>query len=186
VYVNQLTKNIGLTVVVLTVATEFYVEMINVYHVYLEVVIECQTNYRQSPANKTKGNGCPGCKNKTEKKVLYFLKDNAVKFKSQFKITKSRSYDFFLIDFDLILEIDGNQHFKQVSNWENPEKVLQNDIQKMKIALENGFSILRIYQPDIWEDKIEWKKCINDNLYTRKTPDITCKSSIPNIYISHT
>lgn len=29
------------------------------------------------------------------------------------------------------------------------------------------------------------KKCINDNLYLRETPDIAFESSIPNIYDSH-
>ncbi len=43
----------------------------------------------------------------------------------------------------------------------------------MKIALENGYSILRIYQPDIWYDTIDWRQIIFDNMYIRIIPDIT-------------
>lgn len=146
---------------------------------------ECGNEYSQRPAEKTSGNGCPFCKNKTERKVSYFLKDNQVKFKSQFKIIKNRSYDFFLEDYKLIIEIDGDQHFRQVSNWESPLENLEKDIQKMNKAIENGYSILRIYQPDIWFDKIEWKECITNNLYIREKPDITCISSDSEIYNKH-
>jgi hypothetical protein len=70
-------------------------------------------------------------------------------------------------------------------NWNCPEENLKNDIQKMKTALANGISVLRIYQPDIWSDKIDWKKCINDNLYTRTTPTVIATASDPEIYNDH-
>jgi len=94
-------------------------------------------------------------------------------------------YDFYLIDHRLILEIDGNQHFIQVNNWGSPEETLENDIQKMKLAIDNGISILRIYQPDIWSDKIDWKKYISNNLYTRSMPTVTTVANDPEIYNNH-
>jgi very-short-patch-repair endonuclease len=148
--------------------------------------LDCIHRYEQTPRNKTKGgNGCPFCKNKTERKVADFLKEINIKFKKEFKIDSNKRYDFYLPDFNLIIEIDGNQHFKQISNWNRYEHTIENDIQKMKIAIENGYSILRIYQPDIWKEKIDWKKYIKDNFYLRKTPTICYQASVFGTYDDH-
>jgi very-short-patch-repair endonuclease len=147
--------------------------------------LDCGNEYIQQLDSKTRGSGCTFCINKTERKLADYLKENKIEFKKEFKINSKKRYDFFIQKFNLIIEIDGDQHFQQVSNWGNFEDTIENDIQKMKVALENGYSILRIYQPDIWLDKIDWKRCINDNLYIRKTPEITCRSSIPGIYNRH-
>jgi very-short-patch-repair endonuclease len=145
--------------------------------------LKCSHDYEQTPGNKSKGADCPYCVNKTELKVTEFLKKQNIKFKRQFKIKKY--YDFYLPDFNLILEIDGDQHFKQVSNWGCPEETMNNDIEKMKTGLENSISFLRIYQPDIWKEKIDWKTVILKNLYIRTFPDISYVSSNYNIYDSH-
>jgi very-short-patch-repair endonuclease len=147
----------------------------------------CLNEYHQTPSSKSsQGSGCPYCVNKTELKVTDFLKEKNIKFKRQFKIKDIRKYyDFYLPDFNLILEIDGNQHFRQVSNWECHEQTTKNDIQKMKTGLENSISFLRIYQPDIWEDKIDWKTIILKNLYKRTLPEISYVSSKTDIYDSH-
>jgi very-short-patch-repair endonuclease len=147
----------------------------------------CNHEYEQSPNHKTNlGAGCPYCVNKTELKVADFLKQQNIKFISQFKIENIRKYyDFYLPDFNLILEIDGNQHFKQVSNWGCSDVNMKNDIEKMKTGLAKSISFLRIYQPDIWEDKIDWKTVILKNLYKRTLPDISYVSSNNGIYDVH-
>lgn len=148
--------------------------------------LDCSHEYYQTPANKTcLGRGCPTCKNKTERKVADFLKEINVKFKKEFKIDSNKRYDFYLQDFNLIIEIDGEQHFRQVRNWKCHEKTIENDIKKMKTAIENGYSILRIYQPDIWKEKIDWKKYIKDNFYLRKTPTICYQASVFGTYDDH-
>jgi very-short-patch-repair endonuclease len=140
--------------------------------------------YNQKPSNKTRG--CPKCVNKTEGLVAEYLKATNINFTQQYKIGNIRKYyDFYLIDYKLIIEVDGAQHFRQVRNWGNPEENLENDIQKMKVAMTKGISILRIYQPDIWLNKIDWKACINENLYKRTTPDVTTVASNPEIYNNH-
>ena len=148
--------------------------------------LNCSHEYLQSPNSKTLGSGCPYCVNKTELKVADFLKEQNIKFKRQFNIENIKKYyDFYLPDFDLILEIDGDQHFRQVSNWGCPDVTINNDIEKMKTGLENSISFLRIYQPDIWKDKIDWKTIILKNLYKRTLPDITYISSNSDIYNVH-
>jgi hypothetical protein len=64
--------------------------------------LECKSIYEQTVNSKTQGSGCPFCKNKTELKVMKFLKDENIKFKPQFKFENdSKRYDFLLIDYNL-------------------------------------------------------------------------------------
>jgi len=53
------------------------------------------------------------------------------------------------------------------------------------LGVANSISFLRIYQPDIWEEKIDWKTIILKNLYKRTLPDITYISSNSDIYNVH-
>jgi very-short-patch-repair endonuclease len=147
----------------------------------------CRHAYDQRPGDKSiKGTGCPHCVNKTELKVANFLHEKNIIFKRQYKIKDIKKYyDFYLPDFDLIIEIDGDQHFSQVSNWGCHEETMKNDIQKMQTGMEDSISFLRIYQPDIFNDKIDWKTIILKNLYKRTLPDITYISSNSNIYDKH-
>jgi very-short-patch-repair endonuclease len=146
----------------------------------------CKHDYHQSPGNKTNNyRGCPICVNRTEKMVIDFLKEFFIVFISQFRLNSNKRYDFCFPEYKLIIEIDGDQHFRQVSNWCCPEITLQNDIQKMKIAFENGYSVLRIYQPDIWNDNIDWRQAILNNMYLRTIPSVTYFSSNPEIYSRH-
>jgi hypothetical protein len=50
----------------------------------------------------------------------------------------------------IIIELDGLQHFKQVSNWKSPDDNLINDKYKMKCVNENNYSIIRILQDDVY------------------------------------
>ena len=55
----------------------------------------------------------------------------------------------------------------------------------MKECIENGLSVLRIYQPDICEDTIDWKQDIKTNLIKRKVPITIFISKNENIYDNH-
>ena len=54
------------------------------------------------------------------------------------------------------MEQDGPQHFKQIGDWLSPELTRINDIYKMKCANENGYSMIRLLQKDIWNDRYDW------------------------------
>lgn len=64
----------------------------------------------------------------------------------------------------IIIEIDGEQHFRQVWNWKSPDENQKNDIYKMKCANSNGFSVIRILQMDIYYEKYDWIKEIIDTI----------------------
>ena len=139
---------------------------------------EWQAKICQRIYNKT---NCPFCKNKTENKLFNWLKKNYKKMditrQMRFDWCKrektnklcSYSYDFLIKDYNLLIELDGRQHFTQVSNWDDPKITQERDIFKIKKALENNYSIIRLLQTDVYYDKNNWKNIlknmINQNAY---------------------
>jgi very-short-patch-repair endonuclease len=65
-------------------------------------------------------------------------------------------FDYCIEQYKLIIELDGMQHFAQVSSWQPPEYVQNRDKFKMNLALEHGYSIIRILQKDVWTNKKDW------------------------------
>ena len=57
-------------------------------------------------------------------------------------------------------------------------------VEKMKIALLNGYSVIRIYQTDVYYEKINWKSIIEEN---RKNDKLKCLffANNPTMYDSH-
>ena len=149
--------------------------------------LDCNNTYLQGVREKFNGNGCPKCKYKTEKKVKIFLNAKNIKIKSEFKLSNyTKRYDILCKDYNIIIEIDGIQHFKDVklfkkSSIENQE----NDKNKMIKAMEQGYSFIRIFQEDIWNDKIDWQNLILDNLKVRFKPTVLYFSSIETLYDNH-
>ncbi len=88
------------------------------------------------------------------------------------------SFDFCIDDNKIIIELDGLQHFKQVSNWLSPEEQYENDKYKEKCANENGYSIIRLLQDDVFNDKYDWKTELINNIEKIKKDNI-----IQNIYV---
>lgn len=139
------------------------------------------------------GQGCPQCKNKTEELLLIFLKKycsdmcTQLKLESCISLTTGRYYrfDFYTSLLKLIIELDGPQHFKQVSNWMNPEDSIKRDVYKMQKAETAGYKVIRIFQPDVYDRNEKW---LEENLL----PHILAEdrnhvfiSSIPRMYDSH-
>jgi hypothetical protein len=77
--------------------------------------------------------GCPICINKTESKLYDYLIKLYPSLKKQLKLEscKNKTYlpfDFCVPELKVIIELDGRQHFKQISNWEAPDKIIKRDI----------------------------------------------------------
>ena len=118
----------------------------------------CENDYESTLDEIAKGKWC-GCQsNKTETKVLNFLKNKYnVETQKRFDELKNRSFDFYFPDLNVCLELDGRQHFQQVSNWQSPTEAQKLDKLKMDFLLKNKISIVRILQEDVWEDKYDWQ-----------------------------
>ncbi len=149
---------------------------------------KCNGEYNILLVDFKRGYGCQLCKNKTEKKLLDSLLINYESIEFQFYINwcvnpetnRFLPFDFVLHDYKIIIELDGKQHFEQVSNWRNHEEQFKFDIYKTRCANQNGYSIIRIYQEDVYSDKIEWLTIIQNSIEHIKN-----KNSIENHYISH-
>lgn len=118
----------------------------------------------------SKGQWCPKCKNKTEAKLFSFLGEHFKDLVHQFKVSwcKNPETDKYLpFDFCVsktIIELDGPQHYKQVMNWQSPELAQKNDRYKEECATKNGYSVLRILQEDVRNDRIDWKKLLLEHI----------------------
>lgn len=80
-------------------------------------------------------------------------------------------FDYLIEELNLIIELDGGQHFVQVANWGDFELVVDQDVRKMKQIVTNGYSIIRIYQPDVFGDKNNWKENLKNAIkqYEKET-----------------
>ena len=87
-------------------------------------------------------------------------------------------FDFAIEEFKIIIEIDGPQHFTQVSNWTSPEIQIEKDKYKILCANKNGFSVIRLLQNDILKDNFNWIEEINSNILK-----IINESKTQNIFI---
>lgn len=133
--------------------------------------------------SSTKNGWCSYCVNKTEQKLYDTLINFYIKLKTQFKVNWCMNisylpYDFVLEENKIIIELDGLQHFKQVSNWVSPEKTHLNDVYKMKCANENGYSVIRLLQLDVLKDKYDWLTELISNI-----EKIKLEKKIQNIYM---
>jgi len=125
------------------------------------------------------GNWCRFCTRKTEKKFAEWLKGENISFEREKtfpwcqneKTKRYFPFDFVLEKEKIIIELDGSQHFKQIMNWTSPEIVQERDKFKQDKAIENGYTIIRVLQIDVFK-KIYWKKLLIKNIHTRTEPEI--------------
>ena len=125
----------------------------------------CSRDFPQTPDNHLKGQGCPTCYNKTEKKVYDDLINHYPGLTFQFKANWCKNpetdryfpFDVCIEEKSMIIELDGIGHFEDVKNWKSSfEERHERDIFKQTKANENGFRVIRLMQEDVWSDKYDW------------------------------
>lgn len=146
----------------------------------------CKNKFSTSPCYVIKGSGCPHCINKTETKLLKHIESIygslTIIRQAKFDWCKNNNHlplDFLIKELNIIIELDGLQHFEQVSNWQSPELTRKQDIYKMKLALKNDYTIIRILQDDVWNDKNNWKQILTLHIkfYTKPTIIYICSNN---------
>jgi very-short-patch-repair endonuclease len=130
-----------------------------------------------------KGSGCPRCRNKTEAKLYEKLITIYPSIHTQFKQDWCKRitylpYDFCIPELKIIIELDGAQHFRQVANWCSPEEQFENDKFKEKCANQNGYSIIRLLQEDVFYDTYDWVKELCDAI-----EEVKSSVGITNVYL---
>jgi very-short-patch-repair endonuclease len=141
---------------------------------------KCENEFEIRASHVTSGVWCSKCRYKTEEKFYSIIKkifptiNSQVKFEWCKKI-KHLIFDFVIEERKLIIEVDGIQHFEQVSSWKSPEHNKKNDLIKMKCANDNGYSM--ILQDDIFFDRYDWLKEIIKNI------EIISIDRVQNLYM---
>lgn len=193
-----------------TKTTEQFIQEVNLIHnnlygyiktIYVNVkkniIITCKIHgdFEQVADKHLHGHGCPSCINKTEGKLynkLILCYSTIIRqLKNEWCSNKKKRqlpFDFCIPENKIIIELDGGQHFEQVSNWTSPEEQFENDKFKEKCANENGYSIIRILQEDVWNDTYDWYKELCDTIQEIITEKIVvnkylCKNGEYDTYI---
>ena len=98
--------------------------------------------------------------------IQQFLENNKIKHKSEYPVIIDGNryrFDFYLDDYNVVIEYDGIQHFEPVDLFggeENLKKVHQHDTIKNEYCKTNNINLLRI---PYWETK-NIEKIINNHL----------------------
>lgn len=105
-----------------------------------------------------------GCLHKSfgEKEIEQILQQNNIEYKEQYIFTDliNRKYDFFLPKHNRLIEFDGEQHYKNVSNWDDVSIQRQRDQEKNEYALSHNIPLVRI---PYWErDNITLEMIMGD------------------------
>ena len=115
----------------------------------------------QIPSDHKQGKGCSKCRtSKGENKIMNHLKNNNINFKYGHRFDDCRyklplPFDFYLPDYNMCIEYDGEQHFTEISIWgglielENTKK---RDKIKNEYCNKKNIQLLRIkYDENIIE-----------------------------------
>jgi very-short-patch-repair endonuclease len=128
-----------------------------------EIIIICKKHgeFTQKPFVHLSQHGCPSCINKTEFKFFEIIKEIYPTIKRQYKAKWCKNkqclpFDFAIEEINIIIELDGEQHFKQISNWTSPEIQIEKDKYKILCANQNNFSVVRILQSDVYNNSFDW------------------------------
>lgn len=119
----------------------------------LNIQCSCGNIFTTSFSNYTKHNvnTCFSCSCKEssgEKRIKEFLKLNNINFIQEKRFDDCRNikplpFDFYLPDYNMCIEFDGQQHYKDVG-FGNYEKTKKHDIIKNEYCKNNNIDLLRI------------------------------------------
>lgn len=126
----------------------------------------CNNEYEIPPCDIVRGRGCGICYKKTERKLMHWLKqilEASVTHQPAFDWCRSADtnrklpFDFSVPDLRILIELDGLQHHQNVNkNWAPVEEQQERDDFKMRCALANGWTVIRVLQEDVFADKGDW------------------------------
>ena len=119
-------------------------------HDPLIIICPHHGEFTQTATDHLSGYGCKDCHFKGEAMVTNVLKKMKIKFSRKLKISKKR-YDFYLEEKNLILERDGEQHYRETffagydaEQTRDLRGERENDKLKTKLALDADYKIARI------------------------------------------
>lgn len=130
---------------------------------YINVICPEHGIFYVRASEHIKGQGCPKCSIKTskgERKIMDWMDHNGIIYTREktFPDLKGKDgksplrFDFFLQDYNLLIEYDGEHHFKPIRmkghKYTRLEQIKINDLTKTKYADKIGVTLLRIKYTD--------------------------------------
>jgi hypothetical protein len=121
-----------------------------------KVTITCPKHgdFSQTPNDHLKGSGCPGCaESKGEKHIAELLTNKNITFIRQKTFEDCKGtfrkllFDFYLPEYNTLIEYDGRQHFEAVDffgGYQSFERMKLHDKIKNEFADKNNIKLIRI------------------------------------------
>jgi very-short-patch-repair endonuclease len=141
-------------------------------HVISIIICPVHGEFAKTPNKHTNSKqGCPHCTkesslSKGEREILNYLLENEINFNQEYKIEnqylKNKPFDFYLPDYNVLIEFDGEQHYKTKFSMskEDLEERIKIDKQKELLANKLGYNILRIkYNENIKDSLQKYLEC---------------------------
>lgn len=117
--------------------------------------LACGFIWKTTPHNLISGCGCPRCakgRSKGEKKIIQFCFDHKIDFIAEktFVFSERKRYDFFLPQYNLLIEYHGIQHYQDIlfHGQHRLQEIQAVDIWKRQQALAHNFEYLEISYED--------------------------------------
>ena len=118
-------------------------------------------------------------KTSIEIKICNLLIEYGFKFETQYDlfygIDKFKTYDFYLKEYNLLIEADGDYWHVNPNKYLNENDLTevqkinkQNDIFKNKLATDKGYNILRFWESDIKKKNFKYKLLNEIKKYAKK------------------
>ncbi|MCK9417576.1 hypothetical protein M0Q97_13120 [Candidatus Dojkabacteria bacterium] len=128
----------------------------------IKIICPVHGSFEQTPNKHLLGEGCPNCKNsKGENHIRRYFIKNKIKYIQQKKFKDCKyinelPFDFYLPDYNMCVEFDGQQHFIKHKIWgeESFKNTIRNDKIKNDFCKTNDISLLRIKYTENINEKL--------------------------------
>jgi len=147
--------------------------LVNYVNSTTKITIICPVHgkFLQTPDAHLSGKNCPHCNlSKGELKIKGILESNNIQFKQQktFKECKDirlLPFDFYLPEYNLCIEYDGEQHYKPIKVFKGEfglKEIQRRDFIKTEYCKNNNIPLLRIsYNENIKNSLLNYLKTFN-------------------------
>ncbi|MEI8270887.1 MAG: hypothetical protein WCG45_05990, partial [bacterium] len=141
----------------------------------INIFCKCHQEYflQNADAHLLKGQGCPKCNlSRGGKRVETYLKGKKINFECEkkfdgCKFKKPLSFDFYLPDFNLCIEYDGELHYYPIAIFGGTKTLVETKLRdeiKDKFCKKEGIKLLRI--PFFEFNRIE--EVLENELFSQK------------------
>ena len=140
--------------------------LVKYYNSKSKIKIICPIHgiFKQSPSKHISGQGCPVCSTShAEREIVKILDNKKIKYEYQKtfgtcinpKTKANFVFDFYLCNYNILIEYDGQQHFKKMHKFQDLHKQKLYDRYKTLWAYKNGYKLIRIpYTVENLEEEI--------------------------------